>query len=49
MSRSTADSSSHSRPNYHAVQSLPEAWTIATRQFATITAVLDPHSKPTIN
>ncbi len=34
--------------DYHAVQSLPEVWTIAARNFANIPAVHNPHSKPAV-
>jgi long-chain acyl-CoA synthetase len=34
--------------HYRQVQSLPEMWAIAAQRFATITAVHDPHSEPTI-
>ena len=33
---------------YSAVQSLPEMWLIAARQFASVMAVCDPRSKPEI-
>jgi long-chain acyl-CoA synthetase len=33
---------------YHAVQSLPEMWSMAAKQFATVVAVHDSHSKPEI-
>jgi long-chain acyl-CoA synthetase len=34
--------------HYRQVQSLPEIWAIAAQRFASITAVHDPHSEPTI-
>jgi long-chain acyl-CoA synthetase len=34
--------------HYRQVQSLPEMWAIAAQRFATITAVHDPHSEPTV-
>ncbi|KAM3103167.1 AMP-dependent synthetase/ligase [Phormidesmis sp. 146-12] len=40
--------SSQPAVDYHAVQSLPEVWTIAARNFAQIPAVHNPHSKPAV-
>jgi long-chain acyl-CoA synthetase len=34
--------------NYLQVQSLPELWAIAAQRFASVTAVHDPHSEPTV-
>lgn len=37
-----------SHPLYQSVQSLPEMWSIAAKQFADVLAVHDPHGKPEI-
>jgi len=35
-------------PDYDSVQSLPEVWAIAAQQFASVTAVKDPHRQPAV-
>lgn len=47
MTTQKLTNSTHS-PNYSAVQSLPEIWSLVAKQFANIVALKDPHAQPEI-